>query len=141
MKMGAAARGVRRPACVLRSGLTPSPPTQWEECEEMQGMITACVVLYLVLLLGLLVACLLRRIGWRWLLAAAIPLFVAAAVVCLGVLLVALLSRGKGRERVESRERPATELPWRYHVASAGRSDGSADSSQYGLRSRLRELR
>ena len=61
-------------------------------------MITTCVVLYSALVLGLLIACLLRRVEWRWLVAAAIPLFVAVGIVCLGLLFVALVGRGeKGR--------------------------------------------
>ena len=57
-------------------------------------MITGGVVAYFVLLAGLLVACLLGRVGWRWLLAAAIPVLVATGILCLGLLSVALPGRG-----------------------------------------------
>jgi len=91
-------------------------------------MIIACVTLYFVLLLGLLVACLLRRIGWRWLLAAAIPLFVTAAVMCLGVLLVALLGRGGRNQGIHAQEGRATGLPWRRLLANPRVGDASTDS-------------
>ncbi len=76
-------------------------------------MFTAGVVAYFVLLVGLLVACLLRRVGWRWLLAAVTPVFVAAGVVCLVLLSVALLSRGGSNARIGAREGTSTRLPWR----------------------------
>ena len=65
-------------------------------------MITGGVVAYFVLLAGLLVACLLGRVGWRWLLAAAIPVFVAAGIVCPGLLSVPLPGRGRRRASNES---------------------------------------
>jgi len=76
-------------------------------------VITASVVLYFVLLLGLLIACLLRRVEWRWLVAAAIPVFVAVGIVCLGLLFVALLGRGGRNARVEARGARSAGLPWR----------------------------
>ncbi|MDY6918437.1 MAG: hypothetical protein SVP26_10960 [Chloroflexota bacterium] len=65
-------------------------------------MITGSVVAYFVLLAGLLIACLLGRVGWRWLLAAAIPVLVAVGIVCLGLLSVALPGRGRRRASNES---------------------------------------
>jgi len=76
-------------------------------------VITASVVVYFVLLLWLLVACLLRRVEWRWLVAAAIPVFVAVGVVCLGLLFVALLGHGGSSARVGPGARIPTGLPWR----------------------------
>ena len=103
--------------------VAPTPARHWRhpkivsadnaDAEEVREMIIAGVVAYFVLLLVLLVACLLRRVGWRWLLAAATPLFVAAGVVCLGLLSVALLGRGGKDARIGTRDGRATGLPWR----------------------------
>jgi len=76
-------------------------------------VITASLVVYFVVLLGVLVACLLRRVEWRRLAAAAIPVFVAVGIVCLGLLFVALLGRGERNATVGARAATSSRLPWR----------------------------
>ena len=80
----------------------------------MYEVVIASVIAYFVLLLGLLIACLSRRVGWRWLLTAAIPVFVAAAVACLVLLFAAQPRRGKSKGRVGWRPGGAGDPPWRW---------------------------
>ena len=103
-------------------------------------MITTSIILYLVLLFGLLIACLLRRVGWRWFLLASMPVFIVIGIVCLSFLLLSLMAAGDRRTRVEPREIRPTGLPWRSYLANPKLGDFSVDPRLYDFTSRLRRL-
>ncbi len=103
-------------------------------------MIMTCIILYFVLLGVLLIAAFLRRIGWRWLLIAAIPLFVAIGIVCLSFLLLSLMAAGDRRTRVEPRQIKLTGLPWRSYLANPKLGDFSVDPKLHDFTSRLKRL-
>ena len=103
-------------------------------------MIMTSIILYLALLGVLLIAALLRRIGWLWLLTAAIPLFVAIGVVCLGFLLLSLMAAGDRKTGVEPRQIKLTGLPWRSYLANPKLADFSVDPRLYDFTRRLRRL-
>ena len=107
---------------------------------EVYKVITTCIILYFVLLGVLLVAALLRRIGWRWFLVAAVPVSVSIGVLCLGFLLLSLMAASDRRTRVEPGQIKPTGLPTRAYLPNPRLADWSVDPRLYDFTSRLRRL-